>query len=332
MQQRTEEWQQWRERGIGASLAPGVMGVNPWFPRTPYEVFLLLTKRVGPPDQTDAMRRGLALEEPARRAFEAHTGLIIEPRTLEHAQYSFLRASLDGITLDGTEIVELKVPGRATFEAIRTAREVPPHYYWQIQQQLAVSGAERGHFWAYCPGEDGILISVGPNVDAIERLIARANEVWTGVQTDTPPPLIDRDTIVRSDREWLAIAEEYRKTEAVVSEWTKKLEAVRRALIGLTNGAARVEGGGIIATRYARQGTIDYKAIVQERLANVDVAPYRRSGGEQVRVTVSQTKGGAPRQQADPPEDSRLDEALSGGAGTDGVPASAVGPARLPAA
>ncbi len=28
MRQRTEEWQRWRERGIGASLAAGVMGAK----------------------------------------------------------------------------------------------------------------------------------------------------------------------------------------------------------------------------------------------------------------------------------------------------------------
>src|SRR2546426_2239823 len=166
MQQQTEAWQQWRAAGIGASLAPGVMGVNPWFPRTPYEVFLLLTKRVAPPPPTDAMRRGLELEAAARQAFEARTGLLVEPCTRAHPQYPFLRASLDGITLDGTEIVEVKVPGRATFEAIRAARAVPPHYYWQIQQQLAVSGAGRCHCWVYYPGEEGILLPIVPNPEA----------------------------------------------------------------------------------------------------------------------------------------------------------------------
>src|SRR2546425_12260512 len=92
MQQQTEAWQRWRAAGIGASLAPGVMGVNPWFPRTPYEVFLLLTKRVEAPRLNDAMRRGLELEAAARGAFEAQTGLVGEPCTREHPQYPFLRA------------------------------------------------------------------------------------------------------------------------------------------------------------------------------------------------------------------------------------------------
>jgi putative phage-type endonuclease len=286
MQQRTEAWRQWRAEGIGASLAPGVMDVNPWFPRTPYEVFLLLTKRVESPPETTAMRRGLALEAAARRAFEAETGLLVEPCTREHPEHPFLRASLDGITLDGTEIVELKVPGRETFEAIRRARELPLHYYWQVQQQLAVSRAARCHLWLYSPDEDGVLLPVLPRPDDIARLLTAAQALWRCVQSDTAPPLTDRDTVVRTDPEWLGVAAEYRQAEAVVAEWTPVLDRARRALITLMHGAARVEGGGVVATRFARQGAVDYKAIVQARLPDVDVAPYRRPGGEQVRITV----------------------------------------------
>ena len=324
MQQQTEAWQRWRAAGIGASLAPGVMGVNPWFPRTPYEVFLLLTKRVEAPRLNDAMRRGLELEAAARRAFEAQTGLVVEPCTREHPQYPFLRASLDGITLDGTEIVELKVPGRATFEALRTTAEVPLYYYWQIQQQLAVSGATRCHLWIYAPGEDGLVMSVVAHPEAIARLVARAHEVWTCVQTDTPPPLIDRDTVVRADPEWLAVAAEYRTAEAVVAKGTKALEAARRALITLMTSAARVAGGGIIATRYARQGSVDYKAIVAERLPDVDVAPYRRPGGEQVRITVEAHPDGAARTPGTPSDDPGAGDASRArtGATVAGGPAS----------
>jgi putative phage-type endonuclease len=287
MQQRTEAWRQWRAEGIGASLAPGVMGVNPWFPRTPYEVFLLLTKRVEAPPETAAMRRGLALEAAARRAFETQTGLIVEPATREHSEHPFLRASLDGITLDGTEIVELKVPGRETFEAIRAVREVPPHYYWQVQQQLAVSGAARCHLWLYGQDEDGVLLPVLPNQDDIARLVTAAKALWSCVQTDTAPPHTDRDTVVRTDPEWLRAAAEYRHAEHVVTEWTPVLDRARRTLIALMQGAAHVEGAGIVATRFARQGTVDYKAIVHARLPDVDMAAYRRPGGEQVRITVS---------------------------------------------
>ena len=287
MQQRTEAWRQWRAEGLGASLAPGVMDVNPWFPRTPYEVFLLLTKRVESPPETAAMRRGLALEAAARRAFEAQTGLIVEPGTREHPEHPFLRASLDGITLDGTDIVELKVPGHEMFEAIRRAREVPPHYYWQVQQQLAVSGAGRCHLWIYSPDGDGVLLPVVPRPDDIARLLTAAHALWHCVQTDTAPPLTDRDTVVRTDAEWLRVAAEYRHADEVVTEWAPALDRARRALITLMQGAAHVEGGGVVATRFARQGTVDYKAIVQARLPDVDVAAYRRPGGEQVRITVS---------------------------------------------
>jgi putative phage-type endonuclease len=287
MQQQTEAWRQWRAEGIGASFAPGVMNVSPWFPRTPYEVFLLLTSRAAPPPPTGAMRRGLALEAAAREAFEARTGLLVEPGTREHPEYAFLRASLDGITLDGREIVELKAPGRERFDALRTTGTVPTHYYWQIQQQLAVSGAARCHLWIYTPGEDGLLVTIEPHGEDIASLLERARALWDCVQTDTAPPLTDRDTIVRTDPEWLTVAVEYRQAKAVVTEWTTVLDRAQRTLIGLMQGAAHVAGGGIVATHSARQGAVDYKAIVQAHLPDIDIAPYRRPGGEQVRITVS---------------------------------------------
>jgi putative phage-type endonuclease len=287
MQQQTEAWREWRRHGIGASLAPGVMDVNPWFPRTPYEVFLLLTKRAAPLAPTDAMRRGLKLEAAARAAFEARTGLVVEPSTREHPEYPFLRASLDGITLDGREIVELKVPGREAFEALRTTGAVPAHYYWQVQQQLAVSGVTRCHLWVYSPGEEGLLFPIDRNLDDIARLVTRAQELWRCVKDDTAPPLTDRDTVVRTDLEWVVAAAEYRHAESIVTEWTTVLERARRVLVALMQGAAHVAGGGVIATRYARQGTVDYKAIVQARLPDVDLTPYRRPGGQQVRIAIS---------------------------------------------
>ncbi len=294
MQQQTDAWHKWRAEGIGASLAPGLMDVNPWFPRTPYEVFLLLTKRATPPPITDAMRRGLELERVAREAFEARTGLLVEPGTREHPDHPFLRASLDGITLDGRDLVEVKVPGRETFETLRNEVQIPLHFYWQVQQQLAVSGAERGYLWIYAPDGDGLLFPVTPNPEDIARLVARAHDVWQCVQTDNAPPLTERDTRVRSDPKWLTAAAEYRHAEALVSEWTIILDRARRALISLMQGAAHVAGGGIVATRYARQGTVDYKAIVQARLPDVDVASYRRPGGEQVRITISPERPVAP--------------------------------------
>ena len=88
----------------------------------------------------------------------------------------------------------------------------------------------RCHLWIYAPGEDGLLRSVVADPEAIGRLIARARDVWACVETDDPPALIDRDTVVRADPEWVAVAAAYRKAEAVVTDGTKALEAARRIL------------------------------------------------------------------------------------------------------
>ena len=53
------------------------------------------------------MRNGTALEPLARHAYEVETGNVMQPLVLQDGLYS---ASLDGMTLEGDLIVEIKCP------------------------------------------------------------------------------------------------------------------------------------------------------------------------------------------------------------------------------
>ena len=73
---------------------------------TPYQLWEVRTGRKTV-EVTLPMRHGKELEPAARRAYEALTGLVMEPLVLAEGDYS---ASLDGITLDGALILEVKCP------------------------------------------------------------------------------------------------------------------------------------------------------------------------------------------------------------------------------
>ena len=73
---------------------------------TPYQLWLLKTGRAEPTVNA-AMRNGTALEPLARHAYEVETGNVMQPLVLQDGLYS---ASLDGMTLEGDLIVEIKVP------------------------------------------------------------------------------------------------------------------------------------------------------------------------------------------------------------------------------
>ena len=55
------------------------------------------------------------------------------------------------------------------------------------------------------------------------------------------------------------------------------------ALIGLA-GHPREQGAGVTVTRYWKAGSVDYKKVPQ--LQGVDLEPFRKKGGEEVRVSV----------------------------------------------
>ena len=129
-------------RGLRNASESAVLGISPWC--TPYQLWLLKTGRAEP-DVNANMRRGTALEPAARSAYEESTGHVTQPLVLQDGLYS---ASLDGMTLAGDLIVEIKVPfnGResALWQEIE-AGQVPGHYAAQIQHQLMVSGASVAH-------------------------------------------------------------------------------------------------------------------------------------------------------------------------------------------
>src|SRR5690606_41253660 len=95
--QGSREWREYRSRMGNAAELAALMDCSPWFPRTPYELWLLKSGRVEP-GVTPAMRRGLALEPAARAFIEGRLGEVFEPQVIARGRIS---ASLDGLSFDG---------------------------------------------------------------------------------------------------------------------------------------------------------------------------------------------------------------------------------------
>jgi len=154
--QGSPEWLDYRRSRRNASETAAVMGLSPW--STPYQLWLEKTGRASA-KVTQAMQRGTDLEPAARAAYEDQTGLIMQPLVLEAGQYS---ASLDGMTLDGDLVLEIKCPLRGTRSDLWQdvlGGQVPEHYLAQVQHQLMVTGAALAHLWIF-DGTRGILHAI----------------------------------------------------------------------------------------------------------------------------------------------------------------------------
>jgi putative phage-type endonuclease len=276
--QGTPEWHDHRARSRNASETPAVLGVSPW--QTPYGLWLLRTGRKVQ-EVTPAMRHGSELEPTARRAYEALTGQILEPLVLTEGDYS---ASLDGITLGGELILEIKCPfkGRASelWKAV-AAGEVPAHYWWQVQHQLMVAGAALAHLYVF-DGTEGILLDVKPKPETWPRITKAWDTFARFLETDTPPPLTDRDTRERTDAQWQEAAAAYMQAKQQADVSAAALDNAKAALIGLASHTSE-SGGGVKVTRFWKAGAVDYKKIPE--LKGVDLEQYRGKAREEVRVT-----------------------------------------------
>jgi putative phage-type endonuclease len=179
LQQGTDEWREWRHKGIGASDASTIMGEN----RFKSAAQLLHEKRGPARDfgQNEAMAIGTQLEPEARKRYIAKTGKNVKPACLQSARYDWLRASLDGFTVNCDAVVEIKC-GESVYRRASQSRSIPDYYYGQLQHILAVTGLESLDFWCYWPGYPELLVPVARNNAYIDRLLNRELEFWNQIQ------------------------------------------------------------------------------------------------------------------------------------------------------
>jgi len=192
MQQGTNEWLEWRKKGVGASESAAILGVCPH--NTPTDVFLDKTNRAQAFEGNMATQRGQDLEGKARAMYELISMEDMPPAVAVHPKYEILRASLDGLRSDRKKILEIKCPGAESHQMAKMGA-VPPHYMIQIQHQLAVTGADSCDYFSYSY-KDGsyALVEVFPDLELQAKIVIAALDFWNKhIIPDVAPPLTDRD-------------------------------------------------------------------------------------------------------------------------------------------
>lgn len=142
VEQGSQAWAAERARRFTASEAPAMMGASKYTTRAA----LLAQKHTGlapevSPAQQALFDRGHAAEAAARALLEAELGDLY-PVTAVHDTDDRLLASVDGMTFDEATLFEHKLFSEQLAEQVQ-AGELEPHYYWQMEHQLLVTGAER---------------------------------------------------------------------------------------------------------------------------------------------------------------------------------------------
>lgn len=163
----SDEWHAARREFIGASDAAAMLGLHPW--SGPLSLYMSKTEPSFREPTNDQMRIGDALEPVILGwwAREVGEGIDRELATLVHRDERRMAANLDAWgLLEGERIVvEAKKAdwrSRESFEAWRDGLAQPTGkwaaYWIQVQQQLEVTGCERGH----------LAVLIGDSFDHVE--------------------------------------------------------------------------------------------------------------------------------------------------------------------
>lgn len=267
--QQTPEWLEMRKNKIGASDAPVIMGVSPWM--TPYALWEeKLGIRKGRP-QNEAMRRGLELEEMARKSFEEKTGIIVFPQVVFHPENEWMMASLDGMDIEQKHIVEIKCANSEDHEHAKQGK-IPDKYFPQLQHQLEVTGLDTAFYYSF-DGKEGVVVECHRNTKYIRDLVDEEKAFWSCMQNFVAPKLSERDYTIREDDVWTMCAEQWKSAQKGLIELEKKEKELRDLLISMTNGT-NVKGAGITVSKVVRKGNIDYAKVTE--LKGVNLEPYRK--------------------------------------------------------
>lgn len=146
--QGSDAWLDLRNNCFTASEAPAMMGCG-WVSREE----LLFQKKTGITPEIDEKTQALfdkghAAEASARPGIESEIGETLYPATATHDDYAWMLSSFDGITMMEDTVWEHKLWNEKLAELVRLSREtgecqLTGKHFWQLEQQLLVSGAEK---------------------------------------------------------------------------------------------------------------------------------------------------------------------------------------------
>jgi len=275
LKQGSSDWLEIRKQHVTATDSAVILGLSPW--KTPYKLFRQKMDLDPPDEETERMREGTRIEPLARKWCEDYFMKEFQPKVVFK---DFMMASLDGISSDAREILEIKC-GPKSFEQAQRG-EINPIYICQMQHQMYVSNVQLAWYLAF-NGKKGVMIPVARDDEFINQMLPKLTEFYECLLKYTPPMMTTKDYHQRSEPEWNNLAESYRNAYLDRKRAEQLEETLKQELISLS-GSHSSMGGGIKLSKVVRKGIIDYSKI--EAITNLDLEPYRKPSSEYWKIII----------------------------------------------
>jgi predicted phage-related endonuclease len=275
VEQGSAVWKELRGKHYPASLAPAMMGDGYASRAKEMSEYLgFTTKKISSFLQ---YKFDLAhiIEEEARHIAEAKYlqpfSPLVGTREIEGLP---LLASFDGLSKDRRVVWEHKA-------TVKDFDEIPPLFFWQLEQQLLVSGAEKAILMTTHPEtrcwREYEYFSTNERRDA---LLAGWHK-WMDDAAAFEPA--DEVADLSDNVEWQRAVLKYRAAKDILDLAKTNEGTARQELIALADNHS-AKGGGLTLTQIQRVGSIDYSQI--PALDDIDLDLFRRNGSTSYRVTV----------------------------------------------
>lgn len=225
-----------RKKGIGASEAGIVMGLNPNV--SPYQLWLVKTGRAEPTDLSDVPQVywGTVHEEPIAQHYAKVMNCKVrrDNETRFHAEHKFMLCHLDRKIAGMSKVLECKFAMFARDDWGPTGSDIVPlPYIVQVQYQLAVTGYEEADLAVLIGGYDFRVYHFKRDEELIAKIVEEVTAFWKCVETDTPPELRDRadaalaypftnGNLKEAEPEVVKVVEEFREVRAKAKELDAK--------------------------------------------------------------------------------------------------------------
>jgi putative phage-type endonuclease len=271
------EWLAFRNKGIGASDIPVIMGESPY--QKIGELFLQKIGELSPTKQNFAMKKGHDAEPFIRNRFKQIMGDDYEPMVVSSEVFPWAFASLDG-RHEGprdSAICEIKVVGKSVYDECILGN-IPHHHMLQIQWQLFVSEADVAFHVAFLDNEHDLVITeIKRDAVLINNIYLNAQWFYNCMITRTPP----EDPI---SEELITLIEDYEKIELKIKKLTELQDELKGIIKDICPRDKTLNWGRTTCAWRSRAGSIDYKSI--DAIKGLDLDKYRKPSIEYFEVRV----------------------------------------------
>ena len=282
IEQRTPEWFKQRKGKITGSVAGAALGVNPYM--TPMQLIRRMVREYHGLESeftgNIATEYGTLHEPLAQMEFVTKHGYAVhEVGFYVHPDYAWLGASPDGIATnlnDQKYILEVKCPFGLRNDLLPEFKslEQQPHYYAQVQIEMACAGIKQAHFYQWNKYGDSLEIVTFNQEwfdDAIIKLLAFYNCFLSEI--DNPAHLESLTPEIVDDNALALLAEYDQISEFIENAQARKVEIIESLAKIANNKNAIINGRKF--SQITRQGAISYAKAIKDLLPNADLTKYQ---------------------------------------------------------